>query len=90
MERPCKVFHSATGRYLPGRTRDLSRSGVLIELGPGPAFIPGEPVRVGMGGAALLEEGDLVAARVVWSEASRDGPRRAALEFDALTSWPGF
>jgi hypothetical protein len=87
LELPCKLFHAATNRYLAGRTRDVSRSGVLIELSPGPAFVPGEPVAIGVSGAALLAEGDLIAARVVWSEGSREGPRRAALEFDE--AWAG-
>ena len=81
------MFHAATGRYLAGRTRDVSRSGVLIELPPGPAFVPGEAVAIGISGRALLEEGDLVAATVVWSEGSRDRARRAALEFERVLAF---
>jgi hypothetical protein len=87
MGAACKVYHAASGRYLAGRTRDVSRSGVMIELAPGPRLESGDALAVGMGAAALLGIGDLIAGKVVWSEgsgANADGTRRVAVEFDRV------
>ena len=84
VEAPCKVYQAATGKYLAGRARDVSRSGVMIELLPGPALLPGEAVGIGMGAASLLGREDLIPARVVWSDADRAGARRVAVEFEGL------
>lgn len=44
VERPCKIFHCPSRRYLSARTCDLSSGGALIHLEDGRPIAPGEEV----------------------------------------------
>lgn len=46
LERPCKVYHAASRRYLAGVTCDVCGAGVLVRLTGGRTLSPGDGVRV--------------------------------------------
>jgi hypothetical protein len=72
--RPVKVFDSTADRYIPGRTSDISSSGLQIQL---PAWAPvseGKTLAVHVGadaGMPLVNRHSMISARVVWV-----GPRK--------------
>jgi hypothetical protein len=89
-QRPVKVFEMASARFFGGQTRDVSVTGLRIEL---PAWVPVRPgglllVHVGQnrGGAPLANRKSMVPTRVVWVKRDREaagGIVVAGLEYSA-------
>lgn len=44
--KPCKVFHPATRRYLPGRTTDVSAGGALLRVNAPRPLVPGDEIEM--------------------------------------------
>lgn len=66
--QPCKLFHVASRRFLPARTCDLSRRGVLIELlAPAPLAV-GDDLAIFIAGAPIAPAGAMRCCTVVRSE----------------------
>ena len=67
MNRPCKVFLPATSRYCPGRTRNVSEGGALVELDAPRDLKPGDVLELGIAwtNRAILPADALVEAKVV-------------------------
>ena len=68
--RPIKAYDAAAARYFGGQTRDISATGLRIEL---PMFAPIEPgdtlsVHVGLDrrGQTLANRRQMIPTRVVW------------------------
>ncbi len=84
--RPVKVHHAAAGRYLPGRTLDVSATGLKVELPASAAVSPGTLVNIHVGlsdqGSSLANRRTMMPARVVWVERIPSGrAARVGLEF---------
>lgn len=72
--RPVKVLEATGGRYYGGRTRDVSSTGLQVELPAHAAVWPGAilHIHVGVGdGGPLANRRHMVPARVVWVERTR-------------------
>jgi hypothetical protein len=70
LQRPVKIQCAQTGRYLAGRTRDLSAGGALLEVDHPSLLVAGQRLRVGVGWTSqqmLLRQDDLAQATVVRS-----------------------
>jgi hypothetical protein len=70
VKRPVKVHCPQTGRYLAGRTCNISPSGAMVEVAHPSLLVPGQPVQVGIAWTSrqtVLNRGDLVDATVVRS-----------------------
>jgi hypothetical protein len=70
IDRPVKLQCCVTGRYLRGRTDNLSSSGALLEIEHPSLLVPGQRLRVGIAwnrGQVVLEQDDLAEATVVRS-----------------------
>jgi hypothetical protein len=69
-DRPVKVFEPSAGRYLPGRTRDVSATGLCVELPASAAIGYGRVINVHVGlsesGHPLVHRRQMIPARVVW------------------------
>jgi hypothetical protein len=87
-ERPVKIYVPAAGRYVGGRTRDVSSTGLRIEL-PLSTFIrEGKLITIHVGpsdtGQTLANRRRMIPAKVVWIDRSSAAtPNRllAGLEF---------
>src|SRR5437868_2983153 len=87
-ERPVKVFDAAAARYFGGQTRDISATGLRIEL---PVFAPvqvGDTLAIHIGlnqrGQSLANHRQMTAARVVWvsrHDGRAPGRLEAGVEF---------
>ena len=68
--RPIKVLDPTAGRYFGGQTRDVSATGLRIELPPRAGVRPGKlltiHVGVGNGCEPLANRRQMIPARVVW------------------------
>jgi hypothetical protein len=69
-DRPIKVFEPVTARYFGGQTRDISVTGLRIELPPSAALRPGRLLNVHVGldsaGHSLANRRQMIPARIVW------------------------
>lgn len=67
LERPCKVFHGPSRRYLMAWTQDLSRGGALMRVDSSRPLKPGDEVEVLIAwrDRQLLDASDQVPAVVV-------------------------
>ena len=68
LDRPVKLQCEMTGKYLAGRTTDVSPDGVQIELAQSSMLVPGQRVRFGIawtGRQTVLASDDLTPATVV-------------------------
>lgn len=72
ISRPCKVYHAASGRFLAGRTRNLSAGGALVEVDTPRDFAPGDSIELAIAWTrrAVLPADALVEAKVVRQIAS--------------------
>jgi|SRR5579884_3374790 len=82
--RPIKAYDGAASRYFGGQTRDISATGLRIEL---PLFAPLEPgdtlsVHVGLDrkGQTLANRRQMIPTRVVWVN-RQAGRLEAGVEF---------
>ena len=70
LSKPVKVQCAHTGRYLRGRTDNLSASGALLEIEHPSLLVPGQRLKVGIAwnrSQTVLEQGGLAEAVVVRS-----------------------
>lgn len=69
-QRPIKIFESGSGRYIGGATRDISATGLQIELPVGAPVVEGKLVSVHVGlsdtGYSLANRRQMIPARIVW------------------------
>lgn len=70
-DRPIKVYEPRSGRYIGGRTLDISATGLRIELPSSSPVRDGAVlnlhVGVAVGGEPLAHRRSLMPARVVWT-----------------------
>lgn len=85
LERPAKVYRPGARQFAPAITRDLSRSGVRIEVHTSRPAVVGERVRVAIAlrGHSLIAGDQFVDAEIVRA-GPLDGTRQElALRYDA-------
>lgn len=91
LERPAKVFHQGTRRYLPAVTSNISGGGVLIRvLSPRP-LDPGDrlDVLIAWSNRTVLSSSDRVAGSVTRAARGASGEQFVAVAFDkAMVSAP--
>jgi hypothetical protein len=72
--RPIKVLDTMAGRYFGGQTRDVSATGLKIELPLHATVRKGETLSIHVGlsqsGEALANRRQMIPARVVWIDRS--------------------
>jgi len=77
--RPIKVFEPALGRYFGGETRDISSTGLRVELPLSTPILPGRHLEVHVGqdyaGQTLAIRRQMLPARIIWID--RCAGRRA-------------
>jgi hypothetical protein len=68
--RPIKVYIPSAARYVGGQTRDISATGLQLELPRSAPIQPGRllNVHVGLdsGGSSLANRRSMIPARIVW------------------------
>lgn len=91
--RPIKVFEPIVSRYFGGETRDVSSTGLRLELPSSMPVRPGKLLTIHVGlsatGQPLANRREMIPARVVWVDRSGDGSGRtisAGIEFVASTA----
>jgi PilZ domain len=84
MDKPCKVYDPVSRRFAPGRTRNVSRGGVLVEVQWARPLALGDPLDVVIGYSALavLPVEALMHGRVTRRVASAGEVQLVAIEFD--------
>ena len=87
-QRPIKVFEPVSGRYLGGRTEDVSATGLRVTLPLSSAVREGCTLTVHVGlsehGNALANRRQMMPARIVWVDRPADLSTRtlsAGIEF---------
>jgi hypothetical protein len=85
LRRGAKVYRPASRTFCPAWTRDVSESGVLIEIITPRALSIGEQLQivVAWGDEALVRNTQALPATVVRTSWLDDGAQRVALRFDA-------
>jgi len=88
--RTVKIFEPIAGRYVGGRTIDLSSQGLRVEMPARAGLRQGEIIKVHVGTAsgtgAVANRRPMIPARVVWITAKKNTLRPtlvAGLEFEA-------
>jgi hypothetical protein len=85
--RPVKVFDPASARYVGGQTRDVSASGLRLELPVSSPIAPGRLVHVhigvSMGPEGLAQRRGMIPARVVWVDRGEGMSMTAGVELVA-------
>ncbi|MEX2215850.1 MAG: PilZ domain-containing protein [Phycisphaeraceae bacterium] len=84
LTRPVKVKCLLTGRYLPGRSRNLSSGGALLEIDHPSLLVPGQRILIGVAQTkqdVLLAADEMAPATVVRSAGLR-GTQTVAVQFD--------
>jgi hypothetical protein len=84
LQRPVKVQCLITGKYLAGRTSNLSDAGLLLELDNPSLLVPGQRVKVGIQQTrqdAVLKAKLMAGATVVRSMGI-GGKQTVAIQFD--------
>jgi hypothetical protein len=70
LSRPVRVIALSSGRHMAGKSRDVSSTGMRLELPVSNAIVEGEAVQLDIGSLAgvgpLRSRRSVVAARVVW------------------------
>jgi len=86
VERPCKVYHAPSGRYLAGETCDVSRGGALLRVASLRPLAPGDAVEVfiAWSGGVLLSASDRIHAVVTRVMQVADNQQVVAAEFLAV------
>jgi hypothetical protein len=90
-DRPIKVFEPVTARYFGGQTRDISATGLRIELPPSAALRPGRLLNVHVGldsaGHSLANRRQMIPARIVWIRPpTAQAPTRVMAGIEFLSS----
>lgn len=87
--RPIKVLDTLCGRYFGGQTRDISATGLCIELPTHAAVRTGETLYIHVGlnqsGESLANRRQMIPAKVVWTTRPRSNRKTysAGVEFTA-------
>jgi len=75
--RPVKVFDPISSRYVGGRTRDVSPTGLRLELPVSSLIQKGRLVHIHVGASGgpegLAQRQGMMPARVVWIDRTRPG-----------------
>ena len=75
--RPVKVFEPAGARYFGGQTRNISATGLRVDLPAAATVQPGRMINIHVGlaegGQPLAHRRQMIPARVVWIERPGDG-----------------
>lgn len=85
LERPAKIFCPATGRFLAGRTRNISAGGVLIEVDVTESIGAGDEIQltIAFGDRFIVPMSELVPASIVRTSAADDASSVAlAIAYD--------
>lgn len=88
LDCPVKVQCETTGRYLSGLTRDVSATGLLLEIHHPSLLVQGQRLRVGIawqGRSGLLASSQMLTATVVRS-LGLGGKQHVALSFEERQS----
>lgn len=85
LERPAKVYHLGTRRYLPAVTCNISGGGVLLRVKTPRALTPGDriDVLIAWSNRAVLSASDRVAGAVTRAARGASGEQFVAIAFDA-------
>lgn len=78
-----KLVHLPAARFIAGRTRDASPCGLLIELDDPRPILPGDRVKVALGGTLVRAEA-LTPGRVVRVEQTGDGAQRVGVALERM------
>ncbi len=88
--RPVKVYIPSAGRYIAGRTRDVSAAGLQLELPRGTPLQSGRLLSVYLGsdhdGGTLAHREQMMPARVVWVRSDGQMPTMAGVELLAAVA----
>lgn len=83
--RPIKVYEPASSRFVGGQTRDISATGLKIELPVSAPVQVGKVVSIHVGlnnhGESLANRRSMIPARVVWLNRSAGAKMTAGVEF---------
>ncbi|HTL27710.1 MAG TPA: PilZ domain-containing protein [Tepidisphaeraceae bacterium] len=89
-QRPIKLLEPSLGKYYGGQTKDVSSTGLRLDLPVSAAVRPGKLVNihvgVGASGGVLANRRQMIPARVVWIDRSQPGKLSAGIEFLASIS----
>ena len=89
-QRPVKVLEPISARYFGGQTRDVSSTGLRIELPISAPVRPGEvlSIHVGLNGAgeSLAHRRQMMPAKVVWVVRTRGGKGKLTAGIEFLAS----
>ena len=86
VEKPCKIHDPRTGRYIAGRTIDVSQNGILARLPQAGNLRPGDSVLVGVAmhdRQGLIQAKELMESRIVRMLHTEDGATTIAVQFHA-------
>ncbi len=76
--RPIKVYEPRTARYFPGRTADISATGLRVKLPLSVPLIPGSILSLHIGtdkaGNTLAPRCHMTDARVIWTRRDSASP----------------
>ncbi len=85
--RPIKIYEPSAGRYLAGQTRDVSSTGLQIELPASAPVCPGNTLSIHVGlshkGESLANRRQMMPAKIVWVDRTHrtTGKLSAGVEF---------
>ena len=84
LERPAKVFHEGTRRYLPAITSNISNGGVLLRVTSPRPLLPGDriDVLIAWSNRAVLSSKDRIPARVTRAARVASGEQFVGIAFD--------
>lgn len=84
-QRPVKVYEPWSARYIGGQTRDVSATGLRIELPVSAPVMAGKMLSIHVGldrhGQTLANRRQMIPARVVWVDRSAGTKLTAGVEF---------
>lgn len=86
VEKPCKLQDPRTGKYISGKTVDLSQDGILVRLSQATNLKPGDPVLLGVAmneHQGILQAKELIESTVVRMLHTEDGATTIAVQFNA-------
>lgn len=85
LERPCKIFDPRSRKYIAATTRDLSTTGLLLDVPSVVEVKPGETLHVGVAMTrrqGLLQAKEMMEAVVVRSMITVDDHTALAVHFE--------
>ncbi len=84
LERPAKIQCLMTGRYLAGRTINVSAGGAMLEVDHPSLLVPGQRVAIGMANTRqdVILRGDEMSEATVVRSVGLKGRQTLAVQFD--------